>query len=179
MSSVSSTALAAVDRAAVDAFIDRGADEALAVALAQAELIIERGVDDAGVPLSPLARSIAVDTIKWLAAASLDQSRVQTQQIANLGPTKVGELGAAGVFEEYADGSRIRITSRSIARRRIALAILSHPANGPRPKIREPSARYQKRPRERTPQEREGLRIGNERRREEARQRRAEKAARV
>jgi hypothetical protein len=120
----------------------------LAAALAQAELTIQRGVDDAGVPLSGLARSIAVDTIKWLGAASLDQSRVQTQQIANLGPTKVLELGAAGVFEEYADGARIRITSRSIARRRVALAILSHPVNGPRLKIREPSARYKKRPRE-------------------------------
>ena len=136
--------------------------------MAQAELIIERGVDDAGVPLGPLARSITVDTIKWLGAASLDQSRVQThQRIANLGPTKVLELGAAGVLEEYADGSRIRITSRSIARRRIALAILSHPANGPRLKIREPSARYQKRPRERTEAELRGLRQGNAQRHEE------------
>jgi hypothetical protein len=173
-------ALAQVDLALVKTFVDRGVDEAMAVVLAQGDAVLDNGLDGAGVKLSELARSIAVDTLKWLGGTSLDQSRVQTQQITNLGPTKIGELGAAGIFEEYVDGTRVRITSRSIARRRIALAILSHPVSGPRLKIRQPSARFKRRPRERTEAELEGLRRGNEQRAEAARQRReARTAARV
>jgi hypothetical protein len=149
----------------------------LAAALNQAEAILQHDVDGAGVLLSKLARSFALDSISWLGAAPLDQSRVETRRAAGVGSTKELELEAAGVFEAYNDGARVGVSSRSIVRRRIALAILSHPVGGPQPKIRQPSARHQKRPRERTPAEIEGLRRGNAQRAEQAQKRREAKAA--
>jgi hypothetical protein len=140
----------------------------LAAGLAQAEQVLEHGVDNAGVPLSKIARSIAADSISWLRSASPDQSRKEAQRSGSVGATKELELEAAGVYEAYADGTRIRVSSRSIARRRIALAILSHPVDGPRWKVREPSARYQKKVRPRTPQEKQGLAVANQHRAEEA-----------
>jgi hypothetical protein len=181
VSSTSPAAMAAalpqVDMALVKAFTDRGVDEALAVALALGEVIIDRNVDDAGVPLTRVARSIAVDTINWLGNAPLDLSRVETRHVSNVKATKELELEAAGIFEAYADGTRMRVTTRSIARRRIALAILSHPVDGPRPKIRQPSGRFQKTIRPRTAAELAGLARGNAKRAEEARRRREAKAA--
>ena len=135
-------ALAQVDMAQVDAFIERGVDEALAIALAQGDVIIGNGPD--ALPLSPLARSIANDSITWLRDAPLDLSRVETQRVAGVKSTKELELEAARIYEAYADGMRMRVTTRSIARRRIALAILSHPVDGPQSKIRQPKARFQK-----------------------------------
>ena len=145
----------------------------MVTALALAEAVLAHGVDDAGVALSPLARSIVTDTLKWLRDAPPDLSRKETQRAAGVGPTKELELEAAGVFEAYADGPRVRILSAAIARRRIALAILSHPAAGPKLKIRQPKARFQKRVRPRTEAELRGLQIGNAKRAEEAQQRRA------
>jgi hypothetical protein len=150
----------------------------MAAALAQAEAVLEHGVDGAGQSLSGLARSVAADTVLWLSTAPLDQSRKQAQFYGGVGPTKELQLENVGIFEAFADGVRVRVSSRSIARRRIALAILSHPAVGPRLKIRQPKARFQKRPRPRTPAELEGLRRGNEQRAEKAQLRRATEAAR-
>ena len=134
-----------------------------AAAQAQAEAVLEHGVDNAG-PLSKLARSLALDTVSWLRAMPPDLPRKEGHHAAGVGPTKGLELEGAGMLESFADGVRMRISSRSIARRRIALAILSHPADGPKLKIRQPTARYQKGPRPRTPAELEGLRKGNEQR---------------
>jgi hypothetical protein len=146
----------------------------MAAALAQAEAIFEHGVDNAGASLSKTLQPIAVDNIRWLRNAPFDLPRAEGHREAGVAQTKGLGLEAAGVFEAYAVGSRIRITSRSIARYRLANAILSHPADGPPTKIRQPAARYQKRPRERTPQELEGLRKGNEGRALEAARKRRE-----
>jgi hypothetical protein len=173
-----SAAMAQVDPALVKAFIDRGVDEALAVALAQAETILACGIDDAGVPLKGVGRSIAATTIDWLRDAPLDVSRVEAQRDGGVKATKELELEADGIFEAY--GVRMRVTTRSIARRRIALAILSHPVDGARPRIRQPIARYQKEVRPSTERELEGLRKGNQQRAAaaaEARKRREESRA--
>jgi hypothetical protein len=135
----------------------------MAAALELAEAVLEHGV--AGAPLSATVRSIALGTISWLHTAPLDQSRKGTCTEAGIGPTKEAELEAAGIFEAYAANSRIRVTSRSIARYRLANAILSRPVDGPPLKIRQPKARFQKRRREPTPAELAGLRKGNEGRR--------------
>jgi hypothetical protein len=102
----------------------------LAAALAQAEAILVHGVDGADAPLTGLVRAVAADTIHWLSTTSLDQSRRGAQFYASVGPTKEGELEAAGIFEAFTANSRICITSRSIARYRIANAILSHADDG-------------------------------------------------
>lgn len=151
----------------------------MAAALAKAEAIFEHGVDGTGVPLTKITRSIALGSVSWLHTAPFDLPRKEGHREAGVGPTKGDQLEAAGVFEAYVAGSRVRITSRSIARYRLALAILSHPTDGPRLKIRQPSERYQKRARERTEAELEGLRRGNEQRAEQARRRREAHAARV
>ncbi len=91
----------------------------MAAALALGEATLEHGPDNAGAPLSKLVRSVAVDTIRWLTTVPPDRSRKQAQWDANVGPTKELELEAIGVFEAYADGTRIRVSSRSIARRRL------------------------------------------------------------
>lgn len=133
----------------------------MAAALAQAETILRDGVEGVDTPLGKVPRSVAEDAIIWLGAAPPDLPRKDAYRAAGVGPTKGGELEAAGVLEAFNDGSRVKVTTRSIARRRIALAILSHPANAPRTKVRQPKGRFQKQPRARTPAEREGLRKGN------------------
>ena len=110
----------------------------LAAALALAEAILQHGVEGVDTPPSNIIRSIATDEISQLATAPPDLSIKETQRVTGLGQTKTRELIADGVFEAFNDGPRVRVTLRSIARRRIALAILSHPADGPRLKIREP-----------------------------------------
>jgi hypothetical protein len=149
----------------------------MAAALKQAEAILEHDVDGADVPLSGLVRSVAADTIHWLSTTSLDQSRKGAQFYGGVGPTKELELEAAGIFEAFAANSRICVTSRSIARYRIANAILSHDHDGSRLKIRQPKARFQKQIRPRTEAELRGLEIGNQRRAEHARRRREESRA--
>ena len=152
----------------------------LAAALALAETILQLGPNGVDTPLSDLARSIGFDSKNWLGAVPPDLPRKDGYRAAGVGPTKGGELEADGVLEAFNDGARVRITSRSIARRRIALAILSHPHDGPRRKIREPKERFQKTVRPRTEAELAALRKANERRAREAEQRReANKVARV
>jgi hypothetical protein len=138
----------------------------IVAALAQAEAILEHGVDGAGVPLSGLVRSVAADTIHWLNTTSLDQSRKGAQLYGGVGPTKELELEAAGIYEAFAANSRICVTSRSIGRYRIANAILSHPVDGPKLKIRQPKARFKKQRRESTPQELAALQRANDARKE-------------
>jgi hypothetical protein len=158
---------------------------AMAAALAQAEAILDavQGAgQDAIPPLSRLAQSITNDTINWLRNAPLDLPRKDGHRAAGVAPTKGGKLERDGVLEAYGAEGRIRITSRSIARRRIALAILSHPDDGPRVRIRQPVKRFEKSPRPRTAAELEGLRRGNEGRRlkaQEEQRRREVQAARV
>ena len=140
----------------------------MAAALALAETILRdgvEGVEGVDTPLSKVPRSVAEDAVIWLGAAPPDLPRKDAHRAAGVGPTKGGELEAAGVLEAFNDGSRVKITTRSIARRRIALAILSHPHDGPRRKIREPRECFKKQPRARTPAELEGLRKGNAARR--------------
>ncbi len=147
-----------------------------AAALALAETILQHGAEGVDTPLSPLHRSVAADSINWLGSVPPDLPRKEAYRAAVVGATKGGELEADGVLEAFNDGARVRITSRSIARRRIALAILSHPIDGPRTKIREPAKRFQRRVRPRTEAELQGLARANAARAREAALRREGKA---
>ena len=103
-------------------------DPELTAALALAETILQHGPDGADTPLSHIVLLIAVDTKDWLATtAPQDISIKETQRLTDLGQTKVRELIAAGVFEAFNDGPRVKVTSRSVGRRRIALAICRIP----------------------------------------------------
>ena len=150
-----------------------------AAALALAETVIKHGVDNAGAPLSKLARSLALDTVSWLRTMPPDLPRKEGYRAAGVGPTKGGELEADGILESFNDGVRVRLATRAIARRRIALGILSHPHDGPRLKIRQPKERFQKTVRPRTPQELEGLRKANAASHEAKQRREAVKVAQV
>lgn len=73
-------------------------------------------------------------------------------------------------------GSKRVITAESFYEHLIASAITSHPLDGPERKVRQPLTRYRTR-RKPTQQELEGLRRGNERRAEDTRKRKANKAS--
>jgi hypothetical protein len=113
-------------------------------------------------PAAKRARSLIVGHLDWL-----DQQispHLLFKAILEVGGWSVSKgraLIANGVLEGFNDGARVKVTARSIARYWIALALLTHPLNGPSRKIRQPSARFQKQPRARTPGEIEGLRKGN------------------
>jgi hypothetical protein len=100
-------------------------------------------------------------------------SRKVSQEMLGIGPSRQIELEAEGVLHSYLDGSGRRVLVSSIYARMIAQAIASHLLNGPPARFRQPSKRFSHKPRPRTESELEGLRKGNERRREEARARRA------
>ena len=80
------------------------------------------------------------------------------------GLTRQLAIEAAGEVQTYLDGGKRLVTADSIAIRMIALALSSHPADGPKLKVRQPPGRFQKRRREPTAAELEGLRKGNEQR---------------
>ena len=77
---------------------------------------------------------------------------------------------ASGVLHQVEVGLRVMVTAKSFWDHLIDLA------NAPQKKLRQPKTMFKPRPRPRTSQELEGLRIGNERRAEEARKRREAKA---
>ena len=152
----------------------------MAAALAQGDVIIDRGPD--AVPVSPRARPLIVNHLNWYEGEKHipGKSRLELQVILDHGQTRQIKIEQVGEVDSYLDGGVRRISTRGVCRRLIALAILSHPLDGPELKVRQPPGRYQSRPRPRTQQELEGLRRGNARRAEEARKRReAKPAARV
>ena len=102
--------------------------------------------------------------------------RKEAMAIFGIGLTRVMTLEADGEVQTYLDGASRMITVDFIYIRQIALLLLAHPLAGDPPKARLPARRYQERARQRTPQELEGLRRGNEQRREAAQERRAAKA---
>ena len=147
-------------------------------AFADAALILEHGVD--AVPVSARAKPLIVHHLDWYrgrkGAPSL--SRKELQEWGGWGPTRQIALEESGELESWLDGVLRRISTPSFCKRLIAVALTTYPLDGPELKARQPSARYQKRRRNPTPQEIDALQRAN--RREEAQQRReARTAARV
>ena len=97
-------------------------------------------------------------------------------ELGGWGPTRQINLVDSGELKSFLDGSLRRISTASFCRRLIAVAILTHPLDGPERKARQPLMRYRTH-RKPTPQELEGLRRGNTRRAAEAQQRRETRAA--
>jgi hypothetical protein len=125
-------------------------------------------------PVSPNARPIIMRAIDWrLREPRFGIPRKEGMALFGHELTRQLAIETAGELQTFLDGGRRLITADSIAIRMIALALLSHPVDGPALKVRLPPGRYQKRRREPTPAELEGLKRGNERRREEAQKRRA------
>jgi hypothetical protein len=140
-------------------------------AYATAALIFAAGGLGAA-PVSPRAEPLIDYAIKWFLEKQrlgiLSVSRAECMLIFGHGMTRQILIEKAGEVESFLDGANRRISTASICRRLIALAILSHPVDGPELKARQPAKRYAKRRREPTPAELEGLRRGNEGRREGA-----------
>ena len=147
---------------AAPAFVDVVPPE-LAVALVQADIIIDRSVD--AVPLSKVARSLTAQILDWLSKQSgTSKARKEGHEDTGVKQSKGLQLEGVGVLETFNSGTAKRISTRSIARYLIAMALMSHPAGALPTKIRQPAQRYQKRRREPTPQELAGLRKGNRKR---------------
>jgi hypothetical protein len=150
---------------------------AMTAALADAAVIMKHGLD--AVPTSVSARALIANDLDWLEEQKRQggdsKSRKQVQTIFGIGASK--ELLIEAELESYLDGYARRITDESICRRKIALKLLSYPANGDEAKARQSGSRYRVAPRPRTPAELEGLRRGNEQRAAEAKQRREAKEA--
>jgi hypothetical protein len=179
-SSIAMTAaLAQVDTAQVDAFIERGVNEALALALVQGDIIIDHGPD--ALPLNPHAKPLIAYELEWLAKQpSPSMSRKGAEEAGGVGQTKLIALQALGILRTFNLDARVQVSTRDITRYRLAQILTSYPVDGPKLKIRQPKARFKKRRREPTERELEGLRKGNAQRAaaaEEARKRR--EAARV
>jgi hypothetical protein len=104
-------------------------------------------------------------------------SRKRTCEMLNIGASYELLLEKRGELVSIIDGKHRLVLVSSIYARLRRLAALSHPADGPAAKVRQPSRRFAKKPRARTEAELEGLRRGNERRRLEAQARRDAAAA--
>jgi hypothetical protein len=127
-------------------------------------------------PMSPAAQAVVNDIISRAERdIRVAVPRAVACEMQHIGSSREIELENAGVLLSYLDGSRRLITTASIYARLIRLAIESHPLDGPSVRVRRPSTRYQRRRREPTLAELEGLRKGNERRKREAEARRARK----
>jgi hypothetical protein len=151
----------------------------LAAALAQADVLIDNGPDAVAFP--KLARPLIVNEIDWLnKQKSPSLPRKGAQEAGGWGSTKQGQLEADGVLHTFNLGPIKHVSTRDIARYRIAMVLLSYPLDGPPTKIRQPRERFKPHRRKPTERELEGLRIGNAKRAaaaEEARKRREAKQA--
>lgn len=171
-------ALAQVDTAQVDAFIARGVNEALAVELVKGDLIIDHGRD--ALPLNPHAEPLVAHELAWLAKqTSPTLLRKPAQEAGGWEQTKELWLEGLGILGTFNLDARVQVSTRDITRYRIAQILLSYPVDGPKSKIRQPKARFQKKIRPRTAAELEGLARGNAKRAEEARKRREAQGSRV
>ena len=167
-----SAALAQVDKAQIDAFIERGVNEALAVALVQGDILIDHGPD--GLPLNPHAKPLIAPELEWLAKRpSSTLPRKGAEEAGGWNQTKELTLESRGVLRTFNLDARVQILARDITRYRLAQILLSYPIGADAPtKIRQPKARFKAQRRKPTKRELEGLRKGNERRAAAARQRR-------
>lgn len=170
-------ALARVDKALVDAFIERGVDEALAVALAQADILIDHGSD--ALPVPSQAKPLIARELEWLAKqTSPTLPRKEAEAAGGFKQSKGNALQALGILGTLNLDTRVQVSTRDITRYRSAQILLSYPVDGgAKLKIRQPTARFKKQRREPTERELEGLRKANERRAAEAKARRSNRAA--
>ena len=170
------TALAQVDTAQVDAFIDRGVNEALALALVQGDILIDHGPD--ALPLNPHAKPLVAHELDWLAKqTSPSLSRKEAEAAGGWKQSKGLALQTLGILGTFNLDARVQVSTRDITRYRLAQILLSYPVDGPKAKIRQPKARFQKKRHAPTERELEGLRIGNAKRAEAAIQKREAKVA--
>jgi hypothetical protein len=100
-------------------------------------------------------------------------TRKQCQTIGNWAATSQMMKEASGALHRVNVGMRVMITAPSFFGHLRALA------SAEQKKLRQLRTMFRRRPRERTPQELEGLRRGNEGRHQAAQKRREAKAARV
>jgi hypothetical protein len=165
-------ALAQVDPALVKAFIDRGVNEALAVALVQGDILIDNGLD--ALPVNPHAKPLAAHELDWLAKqVSPTLPRKGAHAAGGWAQTKGLALQALGILRTFNLDARVQVSTRDITRYRLAQILLSYPIDGgPKLQIRQPRERFKKQRRKPTPAELAGLARGNAKRAEEARKRR-------
>ena len=132
--------------------------------------------------VSSLGQRIVEDlAAKWKADPRLAVPRKTARvMLGDAGGTKEIQLENDGEVDSFLDGAIRLVTTASIYRYLIRQAIASHPLDEPAAKVRHPKAQFRRAkatPRRRTEAELRGLAIGNARRAEEARKRRAAKEA--
>jgi hypothetical protein len=127
---------------------------------------------------SPNAQPLIARAIEWRRRQPrFGLPRKEVMALYGHGLTRQLAIEANGEVQTFLDGGKRLITADSIAIRLIALAILSHPLDGPALKVRQPPGRYQRQPRQRTDAELADLRKGNRKRSEAAQKNREAKAA--
>ncbi len=130
-------ALAQVDTAQVDAFIDRGVNEALAVALVKGDIIIDHGPD--ALPLNPHAKPLVAHELDWLAKqTSPSLSRKGAEEAGGWDRPRGWRSKALGILRTFNLDARVQVSTRDITRYRLAQILLSYPVDGPKSKIRQP-----------------------------------------
>lgn len=151
----------------------------IVTAYATAAIIFSGGLGAA--PVSPRAEPLIDYALAWYRDKqrlnTLSVTRRECMLVFGHGMTRQILIEQAGEVESYLDGGVRRISTASVCRRLIALALLSHPVDGPELKARQPVRRYRAGPRPRTPAELNGLAEGNRQRAEAARQPREARGA--
>jgi hypothetical protein len=95
--------------------------------------------------------------------------------ILNKGKTHVSDLMKVGTLRSYLDGKHRRVTLKSVYEYLRTLAKASYPVGAPAAKVRSPLSQFQKKRREPTPAELEGLRKGRVRMSRQAAERRRQR----
>lgn len=114
---------------------------------------------DCTAPANPAVADIKA---KWAADPSASKSRRQCMEIGGWGQTTQIAKEKRGVLRTYLDGASVRVTSKSLYRHLVELASV------PIHKVRRPAARFQRKRRNPTEAELEGLRRANAARKREA-----------
>jgi hypothetical protein len=128
-------------------------------------------LEAAGLP-EPLHSAIAAVMQRRDADPAASLSRPECQGLFGHKQSKQIALEASGELVTFVDGGKKRIEKHSAYDRLIRLLIESASST----KIREVPTRFKRKVRPRTPAELRGLEMANERRREEGKARRAQKA---
>ena len=124
---------------------------------------------------SPVAHPLIVDTYnKMKADPSIGKSRAQSMALGGWGMTSERAKEQCGLLQTWTDGANVRVGTVSLYLHLLTLIVESHPIDAPARKARTPVKPFFKGHRRKTTEaELQGLAKGNERRRLEAKARRA------
>ena len=107
-----------VEKALVDAFIERGVNEALAVAFAQGDVLIDHGPD--ALPVPSHTKPLIARELEWLAKQpSPTLPRKEAEAAGGWKQSKGLALQALGVLGTFNLDTRVQVSTRDITRYRV------------------------------------------------------------